>query len=152
MLERQIRDMSQSLDIYWFRFLGSTWTYSRHFTDAIRYLSRIKNDVYFSFCAALSVILTIAQFDGAVVVHDHDEKPYAGWTSTVRLRWSTISSLIEEGSFRLGERDDVRSPRPVYDRVIFESITETLNDTTGILISKSFAAFLNHRHLKTTIC
>jgi len=59
--------------------------------------------------------------------------------------------LIEEGSFRLGERDDVRSPRLVYDRVILENITETLNDTIGILISKSFAAFLNHRHLKTTI-
>jgi len=50
--------------------------------------------------------------------------------------------LIEEGSLRLGERDDTRSPRLVYDRFIFESITKTLNDTIGILISKSFTMLL----------
>jgi len=62
-----------------FHSLGSTLIYSRHFTDAIRYLSHIKNDVYFSFRAALSVILTNGtQFNGAVVVRDHDERPYAG--------------------------------------------------------------------------
>ena len=62
--------------------------------------------------------------------------------SGTKLPWSTILSLIEEGSFRLRKGQDARSPRFVYDRFIFESITETLDDTIGILFRKSFTAFV----------
>ena len=82
------------------------------------------------------------QFEGAVMVHDQGERWHAYLRSGTKLPWSTILSLIEEGSFRLRKGQDARSPRFVDDRFIFESITETLDDTIGILVRKSFTAFV----------
>ena len=76
------------------------------------------------------------------MVHNQAERWHAYLRSGTKLSWSTILSLIEEGSFRLGKGQDARSPEFVYDRFIFESITKTLDDTIGILVSKSFTAFV----------
>ena len=54
----------------------------------------------------------------------------------------SLGSSLKEflSNSQLGKSDDTRSPRLVYSRFIFESITK-LDDTIGIFVSKSFAAF-----------
>jgi len=82
------------------------------------------------------------QFEGTVMVHDQAERWHAYLRSGTKLPWRTILSLIEEGSFRLGQGQDARSPGFVHDRFILESVTETLDDSIGIFVSQSFLAFL----------